>query len=87
MTLNVANQRNLCIGVSQVGGKFIMACGFALVLCQTATAVLVEDPETVLRAVESLVGGKPVEARGLALVLRQTAEAVLVEKPQQSRSR
>ena len=66
------------VNVSLVGGELVEAHGFALVLRQAATALLVEEPEIGLPGSVSLVGGEPVEACGLALVLRQAATAVLV---------
>jgi Molybdopterin-binding domain of aldehyde dehydrogenase len=52
------------------------------VLRQPATAGLIEEPETYLRACASLVCSELVETRRLAVVLRQPATTVRIEDPE-----
>ena len=69
-------------GVSLVSGELEEARGLALVLRETAAALLVEVPEIALSGGVALVGGELVEARGLAIVCWQTAAALFVIDPE-----
>jgi hypothetical protein len=73
-------KRSLSPGVSLVGSKLVETRSLALILRQATTALLVEEPEIVLRTcVFALAGGDLIKARGLALVLEEATTALLVE--------
>jgi hypothetical protein len=69
-------------GVPLVGGEPVEPCSLAVVLWQTAAAVLIEECESGLAGEVPPVGGELVKPCGLAVVLWQAAKAELIKDPE-----